>query len=87
MENRRFLGNWLEQHHALTRVKPSGFIAPEKRPTAGCCGGLPKATGLYSRIGGRQKRTPQSLPSIVQFLSENGKELKLKPAPWPVTDE
>ena len=28
-----------------------------------------------------------ALVSIVQFLRENGNELKLKPAPWPVTDE
>jgi len=27
------------------------------------------------------------LASIVQFLNENASELKLKPAPWPVTDE
>ncbi len=27
------------------------------------------------------------LVSIVQFLNENGSELKLKPAPGPVTDE
>src|SRR5207247_10023356 len=27
------------------------------------------------------------LASIVQFLTENGKELKLKPAPWPLTDD
>jgi len=28
-----------------------------------------------------------ALASIVQFLNENGSELKLKRAPWPVTDE